>query len=310
MIDSPVFLVGAERSGSTLLRLMLDGHPQLAFNEEFEYAVDVMPESGGFPSMQDYIQHLELDRVFLSTGYQIQPGLSYSELVDSFLVQKRGAKSTVGATVHRHFDRLLRVWPDARFVHLLRDGRDVARSVIEMGWEGNVWSACTRWLEAEMLWDHVSALIPAARQITVRFEKLVAEPREQLARICEFLHLPYDEEMMRFPERSKYSAPNAKMAQSWKRKMEVADVQLAEARIGSMLAQRNYEMSGHPAIEVTDRMESRLARQSRRFRRSVGIKAYGLKLFLLNAFTRRARLNSWNRSIRLRLNAIENQIIK
>jgi Sulfotransferase family len=45
MIKKPVFLVGSERSGTTLFRLMLDHHPQIACFFEFEYAVSRMPET-------------------------------------------------------------------------------------------------------------------------------------------------------------------------------------------------------------------------------------------------------------------------
>lgn len=48
-ISKPVFLVGAERSGTTVLRLMLDHHPQIAFNNEFEYAVDLVSDEGKWP---------------------------------------------------------------------------------------------------------------------------------------------------------------------------------------------------------------------------------------------------------------------
>lgn len=48
-IESPVFLVGSERSGTTLFRLMLDHHPQIAFFFEFEYAVAMMSPTGSSP---------------------------------------------------------------------------------------------------------------------------------------------------------------------------------------------------------------------------------------------------------------------
>ncbi|MEL7520985.1 MAG: sulfotransferase, partial [Cyanobacteria bacterium J06553_1] len=50
-VAQPIFLVGAERSGTTLLRIMLDHHPQQAWCHEFEYAVDLLDESGGFPPL-------------------------------------------------------------------------------------------------------------------------------------------------------------------------------------------------------------------------------------------------------------------
>ena len=57
-------------------------------------------------------------------------------------------------------DRLTRIWPDARFIHLVRDPRDVARSVIPMGWAGNTWVGVERWMEAERLWDRVRSSLP------------------------------------------------------------------------------------------------------------------------------------------------------
>src|SRR6185369_10561789 len=96
------------------------------------------------------------------TGFTVDRSLSYPQLIDSFLQQQRARsnKPLVGATVHRHFDRLLRIWPVARFVHLVRDGRDVARSVIEMGWAGNLWTGCDRWIDAEQLWAKFSQMLP------------------------------------------------------------------------------------------------------------------------------------------------------
>src|SRR5262245_28549711 len=140
MIERPVFLVGAERSGTTLLRLMLDHHPQIAFHFEFEFAVDRISLDGVLPALVDYHRWLISNRVFQHAGWSIDPELDYPHLVDSFLRQKQqlaGGKRLVGATVHRNFQHLRSIWPDARFVHIVRDGRDVSRSVVMMGWAGN-----------------------------------------------------------------------------------------------------------------------------------------------------------------------------
>ena len=57
-IRSPVFLIGAERSGTTLLRLMLDHHPDIAFNLESEFLVSRISDSGAFPDMAAYRRSL------------------------------------------------------------------------------------------------------------------------------------------------------------------------------------------------------------------------------------------------------------
>ena len=127
LVDEPVFLVGAERSGSTLLRLMLDHHPLIAFHFEFDFAVDMIGPNGELPPIQLYHDYLAAHRIFLQSRAEIDFSLDYRRLVRSFLIQKRNRdrKKFVGATVHHAFDRLPTIWPHARYIHLVRDGRDV-----------------------------------------------------------------------------------------------------------------------------------------------------------------------------------------
>jgi len=65
-ITTPIFLVGAERSGTTLLRLMLDHHPKMAFNYEFEFAVDQIDAAGNWPNLPTYYEYLAYHRIFLA----------------------------------------------------------------------------------------------------------------------------------------------------------------------------------------------------------------------------------------------------
>ena len=132
----PAFIVGAVRSGTTLLRLMLDHHPELAFHFEFEFGVDQVSANGMYPEIDRYHDYLAQHRVFQMSGGKIDPDLDFRHLVNSFLEQKRvrDGKTTVGATVHHHIDRIQFLWPEAKYIHLLRDGRDVARSCMAMGW--------------------------------------------------------------------------------------------------------------------------------------------------------------------------------
>ena len=119
---------------------MLSHHPQLSWCQEFEYVVERITKEGEYPDLKQYYEWLETHRIFQARNFKIDPTLNYVELVNSFLLQQKekDTKELIGATVHRHFDRLLKIWSDARFIHLIRDGRDVARSCIGMGWSGNV----------------------------------------------------------------------------------------------------------------------------------------------------------------------------
>src|SRR5688572_23588798 len=101
---------------------MLDSHPELAFRYEFELAVEAMPDDERFPELDAYYEFLSNLR-WVGAPPRIDRTLDYPGLVRSFLEQKRVAdgKRRVGAIVHKHFVRLPRIWPDARYVHLVRD---------------------------------------------------------------------------------------------------------------------------------------------------------------------------------------------
>ena len=111
--EAPVFLVGSERSGTTLLRLMLDHHPEIAFEKEFDFVVTEVSDTGELPAAKAYREWITGVR---GANYALDPALGYRELVNDFLRQKQaasGGKPYVGATIHRNFDRLRFLWPDA-----------------------------------------------------------------------------------------------------------------------------------------------------------------------------------------------------
>lgn len=312
MTSQPIFLVGCVRSGTTLLRLMLDHHPKIAFLFEFEYAVEKIKGNSGWPDLKQYHEYLLSHRIFGSAKFEINQQLSYPELVDSFLRQKvaETGKSIVGATVHHHFDKITRVWPDAKFIHIYRDGRDVTRSCIQMGWAGNGWTGADRWIAAEELWKSMVPHIPEERRCEIRYKDLVRRPEEKLSSLCEFIGVAYDAAMMNYSEDSTYSAPDLSMIEQWRRKMSNAEVQLVEARIGDMLLERGYELSGLPRISVSPIMEKRLRWQdwSNRFRKR--LQRYGALLVGADIATRRLGLNRWQKYVRQRVNQIDLQYLK
>ncbi|MGL5834892.1 MAG: sulfotransferase family protein [Waterburya sp.] len=312
LIKQPIFLVGAERSGTTLLRLMLDNHPQLAWCYEFEYAVDLLPDAHKWLELQTYYKWLETHRTFQATGFVIDSTLDYPSLINSFLWQKRHneQKLIVGATVHRHFDKLLRIWSDARFIHIIRDGRDVARSCIGMGWAGNVWTGIKRWIEAETLWTELEQQLSSDRRINLTYEQLIVDPVETLKQICDFIGVEYDAAMLNYPQTTTYKFPNPNLIGQWRRKMSDHEIQLVESRIADMLVARGYQLSGLPLLKVNSLMRQQLKLQDWWSRVQFRINLYSLPLFLSDYFSRHLQLHQWQQSIRLQLNAIDDAQLK
>ena len=289
MIEQPVFLVGAERSGTTMLRLMLDHHPKIAWLNEFEYAVDLVGDDGSTPQLGVYSSWLAQHRIFGATGFAIQPGLAYRELVHSFLEQRREqqSKPIIGATVHRHFDRLIELFPGARFIHLIRDPRDVAPSVIKMGWAGNVYAACSPWVEAERVWDSVEEQVGVDRFVQIRYEELLSDPECELARACGLIGVDYDPAMLHFHEDTSYQPPDASASQRWKKTLGAKEIMLIESRCAQILRRRGYEcVNEHPrppsAIgRLFLTLDNKLGRTQARIRK------FGFRLWLRSLIARR-----------------------
>jgi len=312
MSTAPTFLVGAERSGSTMLRLMLDRHSRIAWLNEFEYAVDRVSDDGRTPSTTEYVDWLSQHRVFRASGLSIPVGETYAELVEGFLEQhrRRCNKVLVGATVHRHFDRLLHFWPNARFVHIVRDPRDVAASCIGMGWAGNVYCGVSRWIAAERLWQRVAASLSNDRSLTVQYESLVERPDDELSRVCRFLGVEYEPGMPSIHESSTYEAPDPKYARQWKRSMISRDIQRVEARVGALLQHTGYESSGLARWRVSAIERAALALQDRVARWTFRIRRYGFGLWVSDFFARHLRVRRWSDSTRQRINAITTAHLK
>ncbi len=314
IVKEPIFLIGSERSGTTLLRLMLDGHPDIAFNFESEYMVARIGQDGRPPEMAAYRDWLSRDRVFMGTGFEIPPDLGYLDTMNHFLCQKRhrDGKRLVGATVHRGFRHLTSMWPEARFIYLFRDGRDVANSVLSMnaGWTGNVYMAANWWVETEHEWDTVRPTLDPDRWIEVRYEDLVHSVTETLGRICDFVGVRYDDAMLSYARSTTYGLPDPSLTQQWKRKLKTRDLRLLEAKIGSRLVRRGYELSGHPPLAVTALHEAFLAAQSRVLRYHQRLRAYGLWLPLAETLTRRLGLESAHRAVMRRINRISETLVK
>ena len=316
-VERPFFIVGAERSGTTLLRLMIDHHPAIGCHYEFEFSVDWVTDDGRMPSMEEVRRRFE--RPWLRDALTA-PGCDGSfpdvETHEQFVNWKlrawrdAGGKRDIGATVHRNFERLIHIWPDARFIHIVRDGRDVARSRVQMLWHGNVWTAIDAWLEAEAAWDRLSQVVPKARRMEVSYEQLIAAPSETLSEICEFLGHPFSERMLDYVSATSYDLPDPANAQRWQQQADGAEISLVEAKAGAMLEARGYALSGLERVVISDRESARLKVECARKRRKMRIKRYGLPMLVARRIAAMSPFSGLQKWIDERMHRVARRYIK
>jgi len=306
LIDKPVFLVGSVRSGTTLMRLMLDHHPKIAFNLESMFILSQISNDGKYPEMARYREWLRNDRSFQHSHFHIDERLDFVELVNDFLNQKklRDNKDIVGATIHYRYRLLQMIWPQAKYIYIYRDGRDVASSVMRMGWAGNPYVAADWWLRAETEWDEARANIDNRCWIEVRYEDLIRNSRTQLEQICSFLGVSYSEKMFEYANRSTYEAPDASLCYQWKTGLPKLAVQQLEAKLGERLLKRGYELSGYPRISVSSLEGKYLALQSKVRCYLFRSNRYGTMLTLQETLARRLGLKRLHLNLAKRIDRI------
>lgn len=272
---SPVFLVAAPRSGAETLRQMLAQHPAIAMAPDFGFLIEAISPDGRFMKRDAFLRTVEFNIRFKRLGLTVPQGVPFSGIAQSLLEQVAGTKpgaSVVGAVLQQHFDRILWLWPDARFIHLVRDGRDVAQATVQAQRAGNLWHGIADWVESEQLWDRMSHKLPAERQFSLRYEVLASDTDYELRRICAFLGLGYDPAMLQ-PSVALRGDPTGR----W-RKADLREISAAEHRAARWLLQNGYFLSGTvrpPAIlrRTALNLQNKLAVLNQR-RELLGTKAW------------------------------------
>src|ERR671915_2561049 len=209
-------VVGMNRSGTTLLRMMLDAHPELTIPPETHFVpdlIDVEKRDGASPEL--FTEVITSQREWGDFGFdeedllerfrQVQR-LDAGSAIRAFfeLYAERQGKPRWGDKTPRYVSRMRAIQkalPEARFVHVIRDGRDVALSVLDRTVKDlTVAAVAGRWKEKV---SKARRDAPRLRHyLEVRYEDLILEPEATLRQICEFIQLDWDEAMLDYHERS------------------------------------------------------------------------------------------------------------
>jgi hypothetical protein len=295
-MDNPFFfMLGCQRSGTTLLKHIVDIHPQVA----------VMPESGWFGTWYELGTGLtpegfvtpELIPKLLLTCKNVELGMNPGELYEmagrkekvlyaSFVSTifdrygKAHGKSLVGSKnpdYLRHLNTLHRLWPQAKFVHIIRDGRDICLSMSDR-WKNrgdfrgfpfllyekpdqvfDDWSedpaitTAKSWEWNVQLGREFGRSLNSEMYYEMRYEDLVARPEAQCIALCEFLGIPFDSAMLRHqeifkPRRGESGAilhksvglPITPGLRNWRSEMAPGELERFEAAVGPFLEELGY----------------------------------------------------------------------
>jgi hypothetical protein len=209
---APFFIVGNDRSGTTMLRMILDRGPDAAIPPESMFLTDVAIPSDATDGrvwqqlMEQVWSHPKV-RLWRLPGPapRVPAGLAPTDAARFVLAapfeayaRSHGKARWGDKTPHyvHHVDQLLGIWADARFIVLVRDGRDVALSVRRMPFgPNNAWAAAPWWARGIRAGQLAQERHPD-RVRTVRYEDLAGDPATHVPAICEFLGLRYSADML------------------------------------------------------------------------------------------------------------------
>ncbi len=231
--SQPFFILANPRSGSSLLRIICDCNshitipPECGFlewlYEEFkEWSENDCEDEGRVEQLVEAIVKSKkfytwrVDTDTLKARIKNRKPATYQEVVEEVYLtygsQRKGEIKKWGDKNNYFIDRLEKIdtiFPEAKFVHLLRDGRDVATSYLQMSdletssefipkLSSSIQEIATEWDENNKKIEAFLSSKDSSNQFVIRFEDLLENTEEELIRLCAFLEVPFDKEMLEY----------------------------------------------------------------------------------------------------------------
>ncbi|HEY7095804.1 MAG TPA: sulfotransferase [Terriglobales bacterium] len=216
LTKAPIFVVGCPRSGTTLLYHMLLSTGMFANYRAETHVFNVLvPRFGNLARLS---QRTNLIDEWLKTDYFRATGLEANELrgrvirdchsggdflriVMGAVAEQQGVNRWSECTPEHvlFLSEIKREIPEAKVIHIIRDGRDVAVSLERQGWiRPLAWDRTNSLLVAGLYWQYVVqegrrlGRSIAPDYLEIQFERLVADPREELHAVSGFIEQPLD----------------------------------------------------------------------------------------------------------------------
>lgn len=293
----PIFIVGAPRSGTTLLQFMLRSHPNISLpTGESHFIVPIYKNRikyGDLRQKENLRKMLTAmknqSQVFLETDLH---GLSFdldhmldflhekkcSEVAEVFSVffnenSKGEGKIRWGDKTPwyvLHMPLLLEMFPNAQIIHIIRDGRDVALSLFGRKKDFgvyNIFKAAEYWSIYLEKGQADGALLPKEKYLEVRYEDLLLDPVLKMKEICRFLGEPYTDKILTYKKPSLASGQTPLLVKpiqldnafKWKKKLSAKDQKIFEKVAWDILKRNGYETRfGLTSVTFLEKLRWRL----------------------------------------------------
>jgi Sulfotransferase family len=284
--DRPIIVVGCPRSGTTMLQLMLHAHPRIAIPPENRFVLPAYERRHKFGDLTQPDRRRALGEWIAGYHRFSDLGLDPDAVVEQIVAAPPTVGSALGTVFKmyaarfgkprwgdkrpaylRSLDAILRLFPDAQIINIIRDGRDCVASLKEVPWqEQSIYQIVGSWSRAADEGQRATRRLDPTSYYPVRYEDLVSEPEKQLRALCAFLDEEYDPAMARPSAVATVAVPSYKTwharthsdvtterVSSWQHRLTPDEIALCESAFGARLTANGYELSGAPAPRLVDR---------------------------------------------------------
>jgi LPS sulfotransferase NodH len=284
----PVLILGVRRSGTTLLRVVLDRSAELAVPDESYFVPQLAERHGAAIDVDDFVDDLrrlptlrEWDVPVEEVRPRLRQGMPLGEAIaavyETYAARRGKARWGDKTPMYMaHLPLLERLFPTALYVHLIRDGRDAATSFLSMprgivteGWahpRTPAGFACQWRTEVEAA--RALGRRAGTRYREVRYEDLVRAPAAVVERVCGFAGLAFEPSMLAYADEVDVSAkPHQQRlreaprpgVRNWRSELSADDAAAFEAVAGALLAALGYETGPRPPAAARLRARAQLA---------------------------------------------------
>lgn len=296
--DRPIFIVGCPRSGTTLFRTMLHAHPRIAVPPETRFVMPAYNRRHGFGNLDSPPNRARLAKWIVDradTRFRVL-GVDAEEVRQAIVDGPPTLGSALGIVFRayslRHgkerwgdkrpayysfIEELDALFPDAQFIHVVRDGRACVASLKRTPWFDHEPIPCmATWMMAIDCSRESGAKLGPDRFIEVRYEDLVTGPEKQMRRVCDFLGEEFVAEMCEpekiaervnpahYQQRQQISEGiYTKAMDAWRDELEPWEVATFERAAGERMRLYGYEPSGIGGEPPADKVRALVGEHSR-----------------------------------------------